>query len=332
MIFLKTCAIGPTITLRVDSIYEEVTSEKTWANLSDNLPSILTEEDFKILMEWYLNPEKASHVILLSNTLLVSNDFIDKCVQSFDEMIHNKVDSHLKQGTLFAAFESSNVPKESREEGKVSGGSAPSRKEERKKKKKDKTFSTQGREIKTKAIKKKYKPNQKEAESDTEENPSKAKKLEFFELHEIAQALKKNIDLLQNCSDQSLDILALHIFKLVEVKFNELAQEVFSQSLSTRELARKKTHNEVQQTVNALYSNIMMFSKGIGCLEGNQLIKFSINTQLKLIILLFTESLQPALSKYLLRTLCSDLVNSIIIYVNEEETPVISTIEVNLYN
>lgn len=78
----------------------------------------------------------------------------------------------------------------------------------------------------------------------------------------------------------------------------ELASVIYTTTVSDRTANRRQTHNELQNKINALLTDIRLFEKGLK---------------------LFTTEMQTQLIKYLLKTLCTDIVNEILNYVAAEE-------------
>lgn len=85
----------------------------------------------------------------------------------------------------------------------------------------------------------------------------------------------------------------------------EIAQAVFDSTMSNNVGARRKTHNDLQEKLNNLIINIRLFERG---LKG-----FSTE-----VIPPAKESAHAQLSKYLLKTFCTDVANEIVGFVAQE--------------
>lgn len=78
----------------------------------------------------------------------------------------------------------------------------------------------------------------------------------------------------------------------------ELASAIYASTVADRTVNRRQTHNELQNKINALLTDIRLFEKGLKLLPTD---------------------LQTQLIKYLLKTLCTDIVNDILNYVASEQ-------------
>lgn len=78
----------------------------------------------------------------------------------------------------------------------------------------------------------------------------------------------------------------------------ELAAAIYATTVADRTANRRQTHNELQNKINALLTDIRLFEKGLKVLPSD---------------------LQTQLVKYLLKTLCTDIVNEILNYVASEQ-------------
>lgn len=76
------------------------------------------------------------------------------------------------------------------------------------------------------------------------------------------------------------------------------AKVVFESMMSSTAQNRRKTHSELQDKLNAMFMNVRLFEKGIK--------QFS------------DKDIQLQLSKYLLKTLCTEITNEIFSYVAQE--------------
>jgi hypothetical protein len=62
---------------------------------------------------------------------------------------------------------------------------------------------------------------------------------------------------------------------------------------------------------------------------NNFTLKYCLNSRSYLLFICFSAELQSQLTKYLLRTLCSDIVNLLVIHFSTEDSTTIATPEVN---
>lgn len=106
----------------------------------------------------------------------------------------------------------------------------------------------------------------------------------------------------QDLAEEGLEELMDSITEYLLPKLNEqglnIASTIYATTVADRTANRRQTHNELQNKINTLLGDIRLFEKGLKLLP--------------------TE-LQTQLLKYLLKTLCTDVVNEILNYVAAEQ-------------
>ncbi|RWS25089.1 E3 UFM1-protein ligase 1-like protein [Leptotrombidium deliense] len=311
LIYLNSCCVGKAISLQVDSGVEECINSKSWIDFTSVLPTILTDDDISLLIQKCLSDSKAysEACVTLSSTIVASKSFIDSCVVLFDSVMLSKADEDLKSGKLFSVFAAAQAEKEK----VMQKESVSSKKDERKKKAKGKEKSgggTQGREVKMKAVKKKYlKGTQKADDSDVSDSEEvSATDLVFMTVEEITDFLQRKMKELDGTPIEFVIIISKYLIATLTAKYYEVAKALFANSTTPAENV-KKAHSDVQQIVNNLYANIVLHNKALKVLTGD---------------------LQSQLEKHLLRTLCSDLLNSVVAYLSSSEVTAISGPEVRI--
>lgn len=317
LILLKTCCVGNSLFMQVEGGIEDCLASKSWTNLADILPSILDEDDIKMLIEEYRsrNDEKTNNFTVLNNTLFISNDFISECLESLVDAMHTKAEQELKDGLLFKLFSSSQ--KESHVVAEVKSVGV-SKKEERKRKSGAKLFSTQGREVKTKAVKKKYRPSQRN-DSDNSDQEEAIDETSIIETQSLVEQLHKKIDPDRENEQEVIEAIENHLSPLIKAKYLEIAREHYISSLSKENTSTKKTQADIQQTINSLYSNIVIFDKGLRLFDGKLSYKpLYLVSEYKLTTSLLSGELHVSLAKYLLRSLCSELVDNALLLILED--------------
>lgn len=122
----------------------------------------------------------------------------------------------------------------------------------------------------------------------------------FMTVEEISEELQKRFP---SCPEELFEELASYLFRPLTQCYQEVARSVF---LSTGD-KKRKSHSEVQEKVSVLWANAKLFDKGIK---------------------LFSDDVQMQLSRHLLRTICTDIVNQAVgllaadhmITINDETT------------
>lgn len=105
----------------------------------------------------------------------------------------------------------------------------------------------------------------------------------------------------QDLAEEGLEELLDAITEYLLPKLNELgsniASTLYATTVADRTANRRQTHNELQNKINTLLGNVRLFEKGL------KLLPIELQTQL---------------IKYLLKSLCTDVVNEILNYVAAE--------------
>ncbi|ERE85848.1 E3 UFM1-protein ligase 1 [Cricetulus griseus] len=306
LLFLKAACVGQGLVDQVEASVEEAISSGTWVDISPLLPSSLSVEDAAMLLQQVMRPfSKQASAIVFNDTVVVSEKFINECTVLFSERMHQKAEKEMKNNPVHliteedlkqvSILESVNTNKKDK-------------KDERRKKATEGTGSVRGggggnaREYKIKKIKKK---GRKDDESDEESQSSHAGKkkpdIMFMFQDEIEDYLKKHV---QDAPEEFISELAEYLIKQIcrvycchschlsqkplNKMYLEVVRSVFMSSTSASGTGRKRTIKDLQEEVSNLYNNIRLFEKGM---------KF------------FADDTQTALTKHLLKTVCTDITN-----------------------
>lgn len=267
--YLNTCAVGQMLNFQVESSIEECILNNSWVDLVPVMPTILSESDVNLLITKTLeqNNNLNDPTIVLSDTVVVSKTFIEKCEEIFLPIMNKKADEELKSGLLLTILSAQKSAKmESAIDEKKSESSAKSQKKGSKKGGGGGAGS-QGREVKTKNVKKKYKPGAKQSAKD-DSDEEQVNEIQFLSVNEITEVLEKNIPNADECPPDLLREIAIHICDKLRDKYESIARNVFTLSHSSATAKAKKSFADVQRNVNQIYTNILMFQKGIEILTN----------------------------------------------------------------
>ncbi|KAK1338169.1 hypothetical protein QTO34_001282 [Cnephaeus nilssonii] len=286
LLFLKAACVGQGLVDQVEASVEEAISSGTWVDIAPLLPSSLSVEDAAMLLQQVMRRfSKQPSAVVFSDTVAVSEKFINDCTELFSELMHQKAEKEMKNNPVHliteedlkqvSILESSNTSKKDK-------------KDERRRKATEGSGSVRGgggsnaREYKIKKTKKK---GRKDDDSDDESSHTGKKKPEitFMFQDEIEDFLRKRI---QDAPEEFLSELAEPLNKI----YLEVVRSVFMSSTTASGTGRKRTIKDLQEEVSNLYNNIRLFEKGM---------KF------------FTDDTQTALTKHLLKTVCTDVTNLI---------------------
>ncbi|XP_021501190.1 E3 UFM1-protein ligase 1 [Meriones unguiculatus] len=290
LLFLKAACVGQGLVDQVEASVEEAISSGTWVDISPLLPSSLSTEDAAMLLQQVMRPfSKQASAVIFSDTVVVSEKFISDCTELFSERMHQKAEKEMKNNPVhliteedlkqISILESVNTNKKDK-------------KDERRKKATEGTGSVRGggggnaREYKIKKVKKK---GRRDDDSDDESQSSHAGKkkpdVTFMFQDEIEDCLRKHV---QDAPEEFVSELAEYLIKPLNKIYLEVVRSVFLSSTSASGTGRKRTIKDLQEEVSNLYNNIRLFEKGM---------KY------------FSDDTQTALTKHLLKTVCTDITN-----------------------
>ncbi|XP_032507104.1 E3 UFM1-protein ligase 1 isoform X2 [Phocoena sinus] len=290
LLFLKAACVGQELVDQVEASVEEAISSGTWVDIAPLLPSSLSVEDAAILLQHVMRAlSKQALAVVFSDTIVVSEKFINDCTELFSDLMHQKAEKEMKNNPVHliteedlkqvSILESVNTSKKDK-------------KDERRRKATEGSGSVRGggggnaREYRIKKIKKR---GRKDDNSDDESSHTGKKKPEitFMFQDEIEDFLRKH---LQDAPEEFISELAEYLIKPLNKTYLEVVRSVFMSSTSASGTGRKHTIKDLQEEVSNLYNNIRLFEKGM---------KF------------FTDDTQAALTKHLLKTVCTDVTNLI---------------------
>ena len=271
--YLNTCAVGQMLNFQVESSIEECILNNSFVDLVPVMPTILSESDINILITKTLEQNKnlSDPTIVLCDTIVVSKTFIEKCEEIFTPLMNTKAEEDLKSGLLLTLLSAQKAAKlEALVDDKRSDSSAKGQKKGAKKSGGGGGGAgSQGREVKTKAVKKKYKPGAKQTNKDDSDEETQ-NEIRFLSVDQIIDILEKNIENADECPPDFIRGIAVYIKDRLRDKYETIARNVFSSLSSTSSAKAKKSFADVQRNVNQIYSNVLMFKKGIEVLTNGK--------------------------------------------------------------
>ncbi|XP_060525189.1 E3 UFM1-protein ligase 1 homolog [Cylas formicarius] len=294
LIFLNSVVISKTFLDRIDADIEECISSKSYVDLQNSLPSVFSLADIKCICEKVLVGVKSQQIIVMDN-YIVSRLFIDSLENSCQVFVEEKAETAVESGQYQKYL--IDIQGDQRKHQKYEDVIEKSDKREERRKKAVSGKSgggTQGRETKTKSTKKHARSSHK---NDDEESHDleESKKIEFLSKKEIMDIIELPL------VKEGLEDLVDEISNFLHTKVNQialnLAADIFATTVADKTATRRQTHNELQNKLNSLITDVRLFEKGIKLLPSE---------------------MQTALIKYLCKTLCSDITNEILNYVAAE--------------
>jgi len=327
--YLSSCCVGRTIIDSLEANVEEALANGSYVDVLPFLPSVLSTQDTALLLQQFVTDGSSGKgssrkrnssssagkmPIVLAETVVTCQAFIDRLVEPFKERLDDKAAKAVNSGEYGKATK---VGKAETKDFAASGEAVMDKKEERRKKAAGGAKAgggTQGREGKTKSTKAKKggKSGKKSQDQDWDsdnENEHKAtsgghneeqvpEALKFMDAEEVVKALG-DVSVLQDCPEEFVEALGTHLHPTLTKMYLGAAEELHRSTVSSSIQKKRKTHAEFQDKTLALYDNIRLFEKGLGNVKHMSLDK-------------------PAMEKYLVKSLCSDLVNGVFLHVASE--------------
>ncbi|XP_015279587.1 PREDICTED: E3 UFM1-protein ligase 1 [Gekko japonicus] len=295
LLFLKTSCVGQEIMDQVEASVDEAISSGSWVDIVPLLPSSLSVEDASMLLQQVMRSfMNQPSTLVFSDTVVVSEKFINNCAELFNDLMHQKAEKEMKNNNPVNLITEDDLKQSSLIENASS--SKKDKKDERRKKAIEGSGSVRGsgggnaREIKIKKTKKK---GRKDVDSDEESqasstNRSKHLEILFMSHEEIEDVLRKHI---RDCPEELILELADHLVRPLTKSYQEVLRSLFMSSASNSSgTSRKKTIKDLQEEVSSLYNNVRLFEKGAKH---------------------FTDETQTNIAKHMLKTVCTDITNLI---------------------
>ncbi|XP_043801583.1 E3 UFM1-protein ligase 1 homolog isoform X1 [Apis laboriosa] len=282
IIFLDSVAVGTGIRDQIDSNIEEAIATGSFIDISPLLPSVFSDKDMEMLLK-IAEKKINNNTYVFAKTVVMSDIFLQSLNKSFEAMAEAKAREAVASGQWFQTIAENKIKSKSAD---LIFESKGNKKEERRKKAATGKAGggNQGRETKTKSTKKKYLQGKiRDNESDDENIKVVSTKIELKLVHldDIKNEIAKDDNL--TIIDNLVDELALYL----EQKINNHAISIADQLAQNN-----KTTNlsEIEERLNILITNIKIFDKGIKHMDKTD---------------------QPALTKYLLKSLVTDFINEL---------------------
>lgn len=312
--YLNSCAVDQMLSIQIETSIEDIIQNKNFVDLIEMFPSVLTLSDMDLLIKKTLehNADYVNNIEILCNTIIVSKSFLEKTKQYFDPIKKEHAENDLKNGVLQNYFFKSKTQnkidpiedKKSKETVEHSVGKRSGKK----------GAANMSREIKTKAVKKKYQTG-KTSKKTEECDDSVTNELEFLTMEEVINILASTFN--DDLSPDFIEAIAECIYEDLKKSYETYAKELFI--THSAELNKgKKSFNELQNFVNSNYSRIYLFNKANHHLESNgKLVCFKIAIN-KFFNYLDFADLSSKLAKHLLKTLATDIVNELVSFFNDD--------------
>lgn len=290
LLFLNTCVIGNQIRQQLEVALEECISSKSYLDIVTLLPSIFTDSDIETTLDILLKKNIRSTVVF-GNTVF-SNLYIEDLKEKCMSMVQKKSDHVVKTGEYQQYYLEKQLSKNTDIPQLHVDHKAERREERRRKAASGKGGGgTQGRETKTKAVKKHARSSKHVArDSDSEDEVVNSKKsqghLEIVSVEDVENEIKGELE--NEGLDDLVTLVAEYLQGLLNQAALSLAKDAAEKLHQDASQNRKQTHSATQEKINLLVNDIKLYEKGLK---------------------LFPTDQQPQFIKYLLKSLGSDILN-----------------------
>ncbi|XP_032516663.2 E3 UFM1-protein ligase 1 homolog [Danaus plexippus] len=270
--FLSSCIIGSQIKQQLETALEECIASKSYLDVVSLLPSVLSDEDIENVLDALLKTN--SSTILFDKTVF-SNQYIENLKQACLPLAQKNAETVVKSGKYQQFYLEKQLVKNEAQQSHVDH-KAERREERRKKASSGKGGGgTQGRETKTKAVKKHPRSKQVVQDSDSDEAPSVRKtpsQLEIVKVEDIENIIKEPLE------NEGLDELVTPISEYIQGHLNQtalaIAKDLTEKLLQDANQNRKQTHSSAQDKINILVNDIKLYEKGLKLFPSDQQVQF----------------------------------------------------------
>ena len=300
--YLGSCCVGPGLVEQLDSCVEESLLSGGWCDISHLLPSSLSQEDGAQLVQTALRTKTGA--VQLGEDIIVSQALLHKVVLEQETEMDAMAAKDVESGAVAQMMVTQGA-------GDLDQDVVKDKKEERRKKAAAGSVGggAQGRQTKTKSTKKKGgkrkddddwsddEGDEKKGKASKGKKEVKSKELEFKSLAELEEALKAS-SLLTDFPEEMLGDVCEMLADQLNRKYREVARDKFQASLASSLQNKKRTHRDLAEKVNTVYTTLRLGEKGVS--------EFG------------KEDHKSALSKHLLKTHATEVVNEMFQFVAEE--------------
>ncbi|XP_048505536.1 E3 UFM1-protein ligase 1 homolog isoform X2 [Athalia rosae] len=282
---LDSVAVGSAVTDQVDANVEEAAATGSFVDIYPLLPSVFTPEDAEALLRDAIKRIN-TNIHIFANTVAISDAFLQSLLLPFENIVAKKAEAAVDSGKWLQYVAETRIKSKSIDNTVES--KMDKREERRKKAVGGKAGGgSQGRETRTKSTKKKShrgKSGHNNVDSDDahEAQDSGRKEFVLLTIVDVANEIGKQ----ESLSD--IEGLVPELASHLQAGLNQRAMALAEQLAQTTKINNLSV---VEERLNAIALNIRIFDKGIKQLD---------------------KTVQPSLTKYLLKTLGVDLVTELI--------------------
>lgn len=297
ILLLPSVAVGPAILDQVEGAIDEAVSSSTFVKLSQIVPSVFEDSDLEAILKKVLQGKNSLNLHVFHSTVVVTEPYMKTLFKKYEPIVETLAKKFVNSGDYMKTLIDKTQGKIF-DEDKVE---KVDKKEERRKKAAEGKAGggAQGRETKTKSTKKKYMVKKQQNDSDDENDTYKKEtKIEIVKKEDVASGLQGD-ELLMDEDEEGLnEELVDYMHPVLNKHAMEVARTVFESTIASSNESRRKKHSELQEKIYDLLLNIRLFEKGI-----KQFDKDDVGQQL---------------TKYLLKSICTDVACEIFDFVSQQ--------------
>ncbi|XP_075226731.1 UFM1 specific ligase 1 [Lycorma delicatula] len=308
LLMLPSCAVGRQLLDQVEAAVEETLATGSWLDIMPLLPSVFGTEDAEDVLKEVLKRNNSKTAIhKFCNTYILTDIFLQNLSKPFqEELVKKKAEEAVSSGTYQkhqldlklskggggntnTEVEDTKVDRREERRRKAAGGKAGG--------------GAMGRETKTKSTKKKYQQRNRVEESDSDEEvvgkkSAVSSKLELIKIEEIKRIILREPSFQDEELEPLIEEIALYYHTILNKSALTEAQQIFENRVLSDTQSRRKLHSELQDKLNMLLNDIRLYEKGIKQFPN--------------------KDTQTQLTKYLIKTVATDLVNNLFLFVAQE--------------
>lgn len=311
MLELCTCMIGPQLLDQVEAAIEETLRTGSCIDVMMLVPSILSSSDIRAVLNEVMKKKKNPAAHIFCDTVFITETFIQELAKGFHTsgFLQNKAELAVSSGAYIQAQAEKKLGRNlgsGHKEKEENSSKAEKREERRRKAAGGKSGGgTQGRETKTKSMKKKGVHGKEQiAESDSDNEAYIKKelpgKLEIITVSEVEELLSKTDSDIMDI-DGLITEIAAHLHPILNKEAINLAGTTYERTMISSLGDRRKAHVDLQDKVDSWIMELRLSDRGLKLFSD--------------------KDDQAKLSSYVIKSIGLQLINAIFTYATQDINP-----------
>uniref|UniRef100_R4G486 E3 UFM1-protein ligase 1 homolog n=1 Tax=Rhodnius prolixus TaxID=13249 RepID=R4G486_RHOPR len=304
---LCTCMIGPQLLNQVEATVEETLRTGSCIDVMMLVPSVLSTSDIRAVLNEVMKKIKNTTAHIFCDTVFITDAFLQELAKGFHTsgFLQNKAELAVSTGAYIQAQAEKKLGRNlasGNKEKEENPGKVEKREERRRKAAGGKSGGgTQGRETKTKSVKKKGHGKEQIAESDSDNEAFIKKeplgKLEIIKVSEVEELLSKtNTDIMD--IEGLVAEIAAYLHPILNKEAISLASAAYEKTMISSVGDRRKAHVDLQDKVDLWIMELRLSDRGLKLFND--------------------KDDQAKLSSYVIKTTGLQLINAIFTYATQD--------------